>query len=168
MQTRLFGPLIAVVFTGLLGDAQKQHDSSQIQRFSSPDGKIVAVIRYTKAPEATPESRIELRSESGQVLVQRDYRSEDGEHGYGVTKAAWTPDSQFFVYSLQSSGGHQAWHTPVLFFASRDNKVASLDHLLNDSVSNPQFVIAAPDRVTVELWFSKETKTVSLNRLRKP
>jgi dipeptidyl aminopeptidase/acylaminoacyl peptidase len=168
MQTRLFGAIVVVLLTALLGNAHKRTDSSQIQKLSSPDGKIVAFIRSTKAQEATPESRVELRSESGRVLARRNYRSADGEHGYGVTKASWTPDSQFFVYSLESSGGHQAWHAPVLFFSRRDNKVVSLDHLLKDSVSNPQFVVSAPDRVTVELEFSKQTKTVSLNQLRKP
>lgn len=137
-------------------------------QFTSPDGNIIARIRSTKAPGATSESRIELRTKDGRVLTARDYASKDGEHGYGIVREAWTPDSQFFVYSLESSGGHQAWHTRVHFFSRRDNKIVELDQVLKDAVANPQFLISAPDRVTVELWFSKETRTVSLGHLVKP
>src|SRR5207248_11363542 len=139
------------LLTGLCGGAQQQADSPQIQKFSSPDGKIVAFVRSRKAPEATSESRVELRSQNGRVLARRNYGSEDGEHGYGVTKAAWTPDSQFFVYSLESSGGHQSWHTPVQFFWRSENKIISLDDALEDAVTNPQFLLSAPDCLTVEL-----------------
>jgi hypothetical protein len=107
-----------------------------------------------------------LRTKSGVLLVRRDYSSEDGEHGYGVTKAAWTPDSQFFVYSLENSGGHQAWNSPVRFFSRRSNKILSLDNALHDAVTNPDFALAAPDKVTVELYFSKREVTVSLSSLR--
>jgi len=149
-------------------NAQRQADSSHTREFPSPDGRVVAFVHPTKAPEATIESRIELRSDDGRVLAKSSYVSEDGEHGYGVIKAAWTPDSRFFVYSLESSGGHQSWHTPVQFFARSTNKVVRLDDVLKDAVSNPQFVISAPDRVTVELWFSKQSKTISLGQLGKP
>ncbi len=168
MRTRLFRAIAAVLLISTLSKAQKPADSSHIQKLSSPDGKIVAFIRYTKAPEATSESRLELRSANGRVLATRNYDSEDGEHGFGISKAAWTPDSQFFVYSLESSGGHQSWHTPVQVFSRRRSKINKLDDVLKDAVSNPQFVISAPDRVTVELLFSKQTKTVSLGQLREP
>ena len=128
---------------------------------------MVAIVRSGKALEATDESRVELRTKSGKLLAKRDYSSSDGEHGYGVTKAAWTPDSQFFVYSLESSGGHSSWHSPVQFYSRKKNSFASLDDALNDAVMNPQFTVSAPDRVTVELWFSKETRTVALSSLRK-
>ena len=134
MRTRLLRAIATVLLTGLFGGAQKQADSSQIQKFS-------------------------------RVLARRNYGSEDGEHGYGVTKAAWTPDSQFFVYSLESSGGHQSWHTPVQFFWRSENKIISLDDALKDAVTNPQFLLSAPDCLTVEVMLSKQTKTVSLHDL---
>jgi len=95
----------------------------------------------------------------------RNYASADGEHGYGVAKAAWTPDSQFFVYSLESSGGHSAWLSFVQFFARKQSKFVSLDDHLNDAIMNPDFSVSAPDRVKVELWFSKQTKSVALGDL---
>jgi hypothetical protein len=164
-QTLVFAMIIAL--SGALSGAQKQTVASHAERLGSPDGMLVAAVRSKRAPEATDESRIELRTQAGMVLAKRDYTSEDGEHGYGVTKATWTPDSQFFVYSLESSGGHQAWNSPVWFFSRKDNKFLSLDHALNDAVADPTFRISAPDRVTVELYFSKQTRTVALHQLRR-
>jgi hypothetical protein len=168
MQTRLLAVGAIVLFSVSFCDAQRQANSSLAQKFPSPDGQLVAVVRSTKAPEATIESRVEMRSSKGRTLVKLSYVSEDGEHGYGVTKAKWTPNSKFFVYSIESSGGHQSWHTPVLFFSRSNNRIVRLDDVLKDAVSNPQFVISAPDHVTVELWFSKQTKTVSLGELERP
>jgi hypothetical protein len=41
----------------------------------------------------------------------------------------------------------------------------SLDDAVDDAVMNPQFVVIAPDKVTVELWFSKKEVTLSLAAL---
>jgi len=135
-------------------------------RYTSPDNSVIAIVRSKKAPEATTDSRIELRSQSGKLLVRRNYSSEDGEHGYGVVKATWTPDSQFFVYSLESSGGHQSWHSRLEFYGRKQHKILSLDDALHDAVNNPPFVISAPDRVTVELEFGKRQMTISLSTLK--
>lgn len=151
----------------LLADcvAQKDGFSGRTQTFKSPDGAVVAEIHFIRPPVGTSESRVVLRAQNGAVLAKHDYSSEDGEHGYGVTKAAWTPDSKFFVYSLESSGGHSPWHSPVQFFSRPDNKIRSLDDALCDAVMNPKFETSAPDIVTVELYFSKQTRTVSLHQL---
>ena len=156
----------AILLLGVPSRAQNYTFPSHTEKFKSPDGMLVAVVLSRHALEATDESRIELQTQGGIVTARRDYTSEDGEHGYGVTKAEWTPDSQFFVYSLESSGGHQAWNSPVWFFSRKENKFLSLDYALNDGVANPEFQVSAPDRVTVELYFSKRTRTVALHRLR--
>lgn len=162
-----FAIVAAVSFALVLGSAQTFPVPSKGHQFASPDGSVLAIIRSTRAPEATSESRVELRSRKGEVLAREGYTSSDGQHGYGVTKGAWTPDSQFFVYSLESSGGHRSWHTPVRFFSRIDRKIISLDDALNDAVSNPEFAVSAPDVVTIELWSSKQSKTVSLAQIRK-
>jgi hypothetical protein len=147
--------------------AQKLSRSRTLEEYGSPDRALVAVVRSTKAPDATRESRVEVRLKSGKVLARKNYSSPDGEHGYGVAKAAWTPDSQFFVYSLESSGGHQAWNSPVRFYSRGDDKTRSLDDALHDAVTNPEFSISPPDKVKVELYFSKKEVTVQLSSLSK-
>ena len=142
-----------------------QNASREVQTYTSPDKAVVAKINFRKALDATPESMIEISSASGKLLMRKAYTSADGEHGYGVTEAAWTPDSRFFVYSLESSGGHQAWHSPIDFFNRSTSKVENLDNKLNDAVMNPHFILIAPDKVTVDLYFGKKTRTVSLSAL---
>jgi len=83
--------------------------------YTSPEGSLVAVVQPSTKPQ-TCESAVELRTGPGKVLVRRSYQSDGGEHGYGVVKAQWTPDSKYFVFSLESSGGHQPWHSPVEHF----------------------------------------------------
>lgn len=83
--------------------AQKQLITSQTKNLESPDGMLVAVVSSSKVLEATIESRIEIRISNGKNLLKRDYSSSDGEHGFGVKKALWTPDSQFFLAGLYCS-----------------------------------------------------------------
>jgi len=120
------------------------------QRYVSPDKSVVAVI--TPAGPKKAESEVELRSSAGKVLFHKDYTSSDGTHGYEVMQAAWTPNSQFFIYSMEDSGGRAAWHSPTWFFSRKLNRMLSLDNALNDSVSFPNFKLIPPDEVTVTLW----------------
>ena len=139
----------------------------EMDRFVSPDGKLVALVIHVGKEMGFEnyESRVELRMKEGSLLRSVDYSSNDSEHGYGVAKAAWTPDSQFFVYSLQSSGGHSPWHTPVQFYNRRQNKILSLDDAVGDSVAYPEFSIREPDEITVTLYFSKRQMTLRLSQL---
>jgi hypothetical protein len=53
-------------------------------------------------------AELNFHSAEGAMLCVLDYSSEDGEHGFGLVKGQWTADSKYFVFSLRSSGGHQA------------------------------------------------------------
>lgn len=146
---------------------------SRPEHLVSPDRKLVALIRSTKPSATIIESRVELRTRDeqgldGPALTARSYISADGKHGYGIAREGWTPNSQFFVYTLESSGNHQPGQASIHFFSRKDNKIVELDRLLKDAVSSQQFLISPPDRVTVELWSNKETRTVSLGSLTNP
>jgi len=129
--------------------------------YTSPEGSLVAVVQPSTKPQ-TCESAVELRTGPGKVLVRRSYQSDGGEHGYGVVKAQWTPDSKYFVFSLESSGGHQPWHSPEEHFRREYRDFQSLDDALSNSIMNPEFAVTAPDRVTVDLYFGNKTLTVQL------
>src|SRR5262249_39508650 len=77
---------------------------------SSPDKLLRAVIIPVgkKGYEGT-ESRIEIRSASSKTLRWKSFASYDGEHGMGVNHIEWTANSLFFVFNVESSGGHQPW-----------------------------------------------------------
>jgi hypothetical protein len=133
----------------------------------SPDGKFYAVIKWVgkETGRKLRETRVELYSSTGEFLASRDYSSEDEKHGFAVVRSQWTPDSQYFVYSLRNVGGHQPWHTPVDFFASGDGRFHSLDEALNDAVTHSEFELSLPDRITVELYHGRKRVTVSLGAI---
>ena len=161
--------LLLTVFAGVLLAAASPHRQAEPAKnqFESPDKQLIASVVATNSGTAiaSSESRVEVRSATGELLAQEDFTSQDGEHGYAVTKAAWTPDSQFFVFNLENSGGHSPWHSPTKFYARKQQKIMSLDEALHDSVTGGDFVIGAPDKVTVRLWFKKKKITVSLSQL---
>jgi hypothetical protein len=147
-------------------------EARQRREYLSPDGKYRAVvIPLPKARYGSGESKIEIRSTKDATLCSENYGSEDGEHGFGVEHAAWSPDSMFFVYSMSSSGGHQAWHFPTYFIAVADFKIRKLDKYLG-LITDPTFVLIGPDIIIVEGHklddLEKETKfRASLSKLLK-
>ena len=120
--------------------------------YPSPDGALVARIRpIGKSGWEWSESRIEIRARSGRVLRYVSFASEDHEHGEGVSHAAWTPDSKFFVFSTSSSGGHQPWHGPAYFYARRQNRVLRLDDYIGVG-PNLVFSVSSPDVLLINTY----------------
>ncbi|HTQ62005.1 MAG TPA: hypothetical protein VMI32_17405 [Candidatus Solibacter sp.] len=126
-------------------------EGTRIEYKAKDGSRVVAASKSHR--EATPESVLEFYSPENQRLCTLDYSSEDGEHGFGIVKAAWTPDGHYFVFSLTSSGGHQAWHSPTLFYSPRDNKIRRLDDYTTSSgISGGSFRLKPPNIVLTEEW----------------
>lgn len=125
--------------------------------YKNADGSKVVVSQVGKmAGHHDNESKLEFYSSENQRLCTLDYSSEDGEHGFGVVKAAWTPDGQYFVFSLSSSGGHQSWHAPTLFYSAKKMTVFNLDSYVEASgISKAEFSLKAPNTVLTEAWRDK-------------
>jgi hypothetical protein len=164
--------------TTLIADAsrlslleQQQLKTKQKREYLSPDNKYRAiVVPLPKASYGSGESKIEIHSKDA-VVSSVSYSSEDGEHGFGVERAAWSPDSKFFVYNMSSSGGHQAWHFPTYFVSVSDFKTRYLDDYVG-SITQPEFTFTPPDRIQVyghtPSDFEKETEIkASLSKLLK-
>lgn len=110
------------------------------------------ILTSKASPEAGHESKVEFYSPESQILCTLDYSSEDGEHGFSVVKAAWTPDGNYFVFSLTSSGGHQSWHAPTLFYSERNNEIRSLDGYADAAgISKADFTLLPPNTVVTEV-----------------
>jgi len=119
--------------------------------FQSPDNTLRArVISVGK----TKESIIEIWTNEGKLLKKKDYTSEDGEHGLVVAQAEWTPDSQFFIYSMYSSGGHQPWFSRVYFYSRSHNKIYDFSKVSGFTVASSKFTVRAPDIVTFTVYTS--------------
>jgi len=92
--------------------------------YPSPDGALRALVFPVDVSlYATPdmESRVVVRTSNGDTVTPKDYSSPRGTNGYYVVNAKWSPDSQFFVYSMSSSGGHSPWSFPMMVY-SRQKK----------------------------------------------
>ena len=76
------------------------HESGH-SKFVSPDRKLIAVVVPTGNKKN--ESRIQIVTTAGASTLKTDFGSKDGEHGKCFCRGAWTSDSKFFVWSMESS-----------------------------------------------------------------
>ncbi len=124
--------------------------------FVSPDKKTIAsVFAADKSLNATPdmESNVAIRSMGGAALASKDYSSPGGANGYYVANAKWSPDSQFFAYSMMSSGGHSPWSFPIWVYSVKKNQFASFSDMINDSPTiSGMFTIAGPHTLHASTW----------------
>src|SRR5262249_38119145 len=106
------------------------------QIYPSPDMALRAsVLPADVSLHATPdmESRVVIRTAGGDTLASRDYSSPRGTNGYYVYRAQWSPDSQFFVFSLTSSGGHSPWSYLIMVYGRRQkNFIAKFSDMIDD------------------------------------
>ena len=65
--------------------------------------------------------------------------------------AAWTTNSQFFVFSTEVSGGHGVWQSPIYFFNRKDGQIYPLDNYL-PPVGDQRFSVRPPDVIEVSIW----------------
>lgn len=126
------------------------------QVFPSPDGGLRAlVVPVGVSLYATPdiENRVVIRSRDGDTLASKDYASPRGTNGYYVYRAEWSPDSQFFVYSMMSSGGHSPWSFPTMVYSREKNRTAKLSDMMDGKPTlSGDFSIAAPHSLRVQTW----------------
>lgn len=110
--------------------------------YTSPDRAVRAIV----TTDAAGESQVGFEfSERHRMLLKRDERSQDHEHGHGITHAAWTADSQFFVASTAASGGHQPWARPLWVYSRTGNRVIELWKF--GVVATGDFTLKPPDIV---------------------
>jgi dipeptidyl aminopeptidase/acylaminoacyl peptidase len=154
MRTRAFlyvASFVLALATGPTENAQRAKPEGR-REYVAPDGsaRVVVVPVGKQAGRADYESRIEFRTDDGEIACSLEYSSRDSEHGFGVVKAEWTPDSQYFVFSLTSSGGHQAWHAPTQFLSRKDRKLRTLDDYFVGGITKANFSLVAPNTVRTE------------------
>jgi hypothetical protein len=125
--------------------------------YKTKDGSRMIIIAVKKTnQEAGQESTVGFYSPQNEKLCSLDFSSEDGEHGFSVVKAAWTPDEKYSVFSLTSSGGHQSWHAPTLFYGVHERKIHSLDaYIVAAGISKGNFALESPNTVLTEVWEEK-------------
>jgi len=124
--------------------------------FVSPDKALRAVVLPVDVNlDATPdmESRVVIRSSEGKTLASKDHSSPRGMNGYYLDRGMWSPDSQFFVYSLVSSGGHSPWQFPMMVYSRRANAFAKFSDMIDGKPTlSGDFNFTGPHTMTATTW----------------
>lgn len=150
---------IATTLLAITTAARSAQRTERIARqLDSPDAQLRAVI-VALAPSTTyggEESRVEIRDRKDKVLAAKDFSSSDSNHGEAVDTAKWTPDAQFFVFNVSSSGGHQPWQSPVWFYSRKEQRFRELSNLMSNrpvlSDDEGVFQIIPPHSVKIATW----------------
>jgi hypothetical protein len=126
------------------------------QIYASPNGALRALVFPVDVSlYATPdmESRVVIRNSKGDTLTSKDYSSPRGTNGYYVFNAKWSPDSQFFVYSMSSSGGHSPWSFPMMVYSREKNRIAGLSDMIGGKPTvSADFHFTGPHTVVASTW----------------
>ncbi|MGA8229223.1 MAG: hypothetical protein WCA55_22130, partial [Xanthobacteraceae bacterium] len=126
------------------------------QSYPSPDKTLIATILPVDISlYATPdmESRVVIRNAAGDTLTSKDYASPRGINGYYVYRAQWSPDSQFFVFSLTSSGGHSPWSYPIMVYSRQKNVIAKFSDMIDGKPTlSGDFSFSGPHTVAATTW----------------
>jgi hypothetical protein len=124
--------------------------------FVSPDKTLRAlVVGADVSLDTTPdmESRVVIRSTSGDTVTSKDHSSPRGANGYYVYRAKWSPDSQYFVYSMVSSGGHSPWQFPTMVFGRRQNRFVPFSDMINGNPTvSGEFKFTGPHMLIATTW----------------
>jgi hypothetical protein len=127
-------------------------DSAKCPGLTSPDQRLRACVWSVGTHPNPPsnESRVEIRNMDGPLLATKDFKSPDGEHGRNVQKMEWSPDSEFFVFSTASSGGHSPWHWQTYFYDRKRKTFKEVDDFTGPVVKR-NFKLTAPDWIEVQV-----------------
>jgi hypothetical protein len=119
---------------------------------TSPDQQLRACILSVGKHPNPPfnESSVVIRNMTGNLLATKNFKSPDGEHGRNVQKNQWSHDSQFFVFSTASSGGHSPWHWQTYFYDRRANTFKEVDNFTGPIIKR-NFKLSAPDWIEVQV-----------------
>ncbi len=139
--------LLHILFVTLLGVAPSHVTAQQLQSYKSRDGILRVVI--TPVSKSCPEDRLVIRKRDGALFYRRDFSSSDCEHGEGIVRGEWSPDSQFFVFNAESTGGHQPGHRPVFFYSRSENKLYRLENNIGYIVAQ-DFTLEVPHIIKTE------------------
>jgi hypothetical protein len=164
---RVIAASLAVILSSSVVLAQTASKSVSHQYLAKDGGRAVVT-----SVGPTGESHIDIYTPHLDKICSLDYSSEDASHGYVVAKASWTQDGNFFVFSLENSGGHSPWHTPIQFVSFEkyipDSRaqVCLLDSYLDDpGITDPNFQLSAPNSVTTRVYNASKEVTVSLGAI---
>lgn len=114
-------------------------------QFRSHDGRFVAVYRYAAGDPDLVES-VSFVSSAGHLLFADDFTNRD----YRPEKGQWSRSGRFFVYSLDSQGGHSPWRKPFVV-ADMQGRRLTRDTEIHDGSSISEFRLSGRDTLSYKI-----------------
>ena len=113
----------------------------------SPSGKLLATVRAFPDPAAplrTDQAGFQLTIVDPDRLLppRHDFR------GRLLARAAWSPDSRYFVMTTTGAGGHSPWHFTAYLYCADDRSFHTLDESVGP-VLDPAFHFEKDDTLVV-------------------
>jgi hypothetical protein len=139
--------LLHILFLTFLCGMPSLVRAQQPHSYKSPDADFRVQIKPVR--KSCLEDRLEIFRRTGALLYQKDFSSPDCAHGAVIVRGEWSPDSQFFVFNVESTGGHQPGHRPIFFYSRRENKLHRLENYTGYIVAQ-DFTLAAPHIIETE------------------
>jgi hypothetical protein len=121
--------------------------AQQPRGYMSPDASFRVSIKPVN--KSCSEDCLEIFRRNGVLLYRKDFSSPDCAHGAMIVRGEWSADSQFFVFNVESTGGHQPGHRPVFFYSQRENKLYRLENYIGYIVAQ-DFTLEAPHIIGTE------------------
>jgi hypothetical protein len=119
---------------------------------ASPDKTLRAIVFPVGMDlHASPdiESRVVIRGPDAKLVTSKDFSSPRGVNGYYVVRGKWSPDSQFFVFSMSSSGGHSPWSFPTWVFSRQKEAIVSFSDMIGGKPTlSDEFNFSGPHHLT--------------------
>ena len=123
--------------------AETEHDLSTA---TSPDKTYFAAAR--RVPDSEFVYRRDLDGFRLVVYAGAEVREIYAAHdfpGHCIAQIAWSPDSQFLVFTTDSTGGHSPWHSPAFVFSVPDKSFRRMDDAIGSVLNPGKFRFIPPD-----------------------
>jgi len=141
-------PYLALIALSVLTLHRAQADEErQLWTAASPDKKFFAAARTIPNQELVYRRDLDglrLVIYSGTDSPTKIYASLDFPQ-HSIAHLEWSPDSQFLVFTTDSSGGHSPWHSPGLVFSVTDKSFRRMDEAIGSVLSPGKFHFEPPD-----------------------
>ena len=127
--------------------------AKDLSRYLSPDKSAEAFILgvpYANQSDEWTESILVFRDYITKSITSKDLTSGDSEHGLFFVSGKWTPDSNYFIATSNSSGGHSPWQFRTFIYDRKANSVIWLTDY-TPAIVSPDFAVKSPDILHIKV-----------------
>lgn len=82
------------------------------QEFVSPDKQHRASVIFDSG-----KSKVEILSSKGDLLATGHYSTTEKPFGNRLVHASWSPDSKYFIFSMEYTNIHPSWSCLTYFYS---------------------------------------------------